>query len=301
MSFRALCAATFVTAVLGLAASAAEAGSITAASGPIMINGKSVTVTAPIELKKGDTVETGTSRATWSSASGDATELNAGTSARAEGAETGLDSLFVRHGTVVATISMKTMVGVAAGWATVDQDNKGTSKVFIDAPEDRKSSEALFRTNQGSAWISYRAFSTWLPERHSVTMSVDATQPETACFRTHQQNADKIEVHKRVSGGTIIAYVPRATSGCFEPAGPLKTRISNDITSLKEGKIEIATRFGGAENRAELGPGTYALIDNTTGAITVLFSAVEFEILEQAVTLTSEFQTLAQSNFTDVD
>jgi hypothetical protein len=42
------------------------------------------------------------------------------------------------------------------------------------------------------------------------------------------------------------------------------------------------------------------LIDNATGAIEVLFTAVKFEILERAINLTTEFSTLAQSNFSDV-
>ena len=42
------------------------------------------------------------------------------------------------------------------------------------------------------------------------------------------------------------------------------------------------------------------MIDNATGAIELAFSAVKFEILERAITLTSEFSTLAQSNFSDV-
>ena len=169
-------------------------------------------------------------------------------------------------------------------------------------PRDRAAEEALFRANKGDAWVTYHAFRAWTPERHAVTLTVDNKRTGVVCYRTHQQNRGNVRVHKRVQGGTIITQVPRATSGCSEPQdGNQKTKINNDITSFKTGKILVETDFGdNAGEQAELGPGTYAVVDNTTGAITVVFTAVEFEILDQAVSLTSEFSTLTQSNFSDV-
>jgi len=69
----------------------------------------------------------------------------------------------------------------------------------------------------------------------------------------------------------------------------------------KTGKIRLETRYPGkAPQTAALGPGTYALINNETGTIELSFTAVEYVILARAVSLTQEFATLSQSNFSDV-
>jgi len=88
--------------------------------------------------------------------------------------------------------------------------------------------------------------------------------------------------------------------GCFTDEPDNKTKICDDINSLKTAKIKLESKFAKATNTASIGPGTCALVDNTTGAIQVLFTAVKFEILERAISLTTEFSTLAQSNFSDV-
>jgi len=102
------------------------------------------------------------------------------------------------------------------------------------------------------------------------------------------------------TAGLIVAYVPKASLGCVTDEPGNKTRLCNDINSLKTAKIRLETKFGSTTNTAAIGPGTCAVIDNATGAIELAFSAVKFEILERAITLTSEFSTLAQSNFSDV-
>lgn len=289
-------------AVLGVAASAVQAGEITSATGQISVNGQSRTVDKPFVLEPGAVVDTLGSTVKFTSAGGDVVTLLPGTSARSEGSN-GMDYLFVRFGTAVAELSNKTAVGVNAGWITVPEGSTTKSEVFVEAPEDRKTSESQFRTNKGSAWITYGAghgsFRVWLPERHSVTLRIDASQPEFLEFSTDQQNRQDIEIHKTLSGGSIVCFVPRATSGRIEPVTSTQTKISNDLTSFKDGKVRIETRFRD-NNQADLGPGTHAIIDNATGAITVVFSAVEFDILERAISLTSEFATLAQSNFSDV-
>ena len=170
-------------------------------------------------------------------------------------------------------------------------------------PADRASSEALFRANSGEAWVSYFQFAAWLPVRHAITLTVDKTSQGLVCYRTHQQNRGNVRIEKRVQGGTIVTQVPRATSGCSRPEeGDQKTRIENDITSFKTGKILVSAEFGegAGGDPAELGPGTYALVDNATGAITLILTEVEAKILEQLISLTTEFATLTQSNFSDV-
>lgn len=290
-------------AVLALTAGLAEAGSLTEASGPVTVNGNEVTVDPanPIAMKLGDVVDTGSSTATFTTNGGDKFNLEPGSTARADGEENGVDSLFLKWGAVFATLSGTSTLGVAASWVTT-AEGEGTSEVYVEAPQGRSAGEALFRSIRGGVWLRYHSFNTWLPERHAVSLEVNSAEPQYFAFRTDQQNRGTVDLVKKLGGGEIIARIPRATSGTVEPVDPNKTKICNDVTSLKTGKIELETKFSGRKpKQAALGAGACALIDNLTGDIALVFEAVAFEILDRAISLTSEFSTLAQSNFADVD
>jgi len=303
MNLRTTAMTLSVGMLLGLAGQA-FAMSVSAASGPITVNGKSVTIVKgkPLALKAGDVVAAGSSTVTFTATSGDTIRLERNGIAEAMGDDGRRDSLYLREGVGIGTLSEKTTFGAAPGWVTVPAGAKAKSQVFIEVPAAKKGSEALYRTNSGEAWVQYHSFQVGLTTKHAVTLNTDNKRPGLVCYRTHQQNRGTVIVKKRVQGGMIISEVPRATSGCSEPqGGNSKTKISNDISSFKTGKIKIETDFGeGKGHPAELGPGTYAIIDNATGAITVVFTAVEFDILDRAVSLTTEFATLTQSNFADV-
>ncbi len=286
--------------VLSLAA-LAEAGVISSATGPIRVNGQEVVLQPgqTLELKAGDRVDTGASVAVFQSASGDRVTLEKGTKARADGLTDGVDYLFVESGSAYGTIGDKTSFGGTAGWATAPEGQ--TAKAFLDVPRDRPGSEGSFRAVEGGVWVRYNSYRVWLPQRNSITLAVDPARPDVFAFRTSQQNDADVDVVRTVAGGDIFAHVPKATVGRMMSAEPNKTRIENDITSLKTGKIRLETRYPGRpEQNAALGPGTYALIDNATGAIEVSFTPVEFVILERAISLTNEFATLSQSNFSDL-
>ncbi len=312
MKMNRLCAAAAFAILSVLAAQGASAGALTAATGPIKHNGatKNVSAGAKVEMAEGDTVETGTATVTWTSESGDVITIEPGSVIKASGVVGGqgfdgkpfrIDLLFLQHGTATGSFSHKTSVGAAAGWMTAPLVD-GKTSFYIDAPEKSAVSKAQFRTVRGDAWVRYDKFTVWLPERHSVVLTVDSNNRDRLSFRTGQQNRRPIDITYQVSrGNTIVAIVPRATSGTMEPFESGKTKVTNDIASLKTGKIVLKTRFAGKpEKTAELGPGTAARIDNRTGDIQVVFTAVQFEILESAIMLTSEFSTLAQSNFTDL-
>jgi len=268
---------------------AADAGVISSATGPIQVNGKQVVIKdgQPLTLEAGDVIET----------------LDA-----EDGVEDGIDYLFVKSGTVYGTVSGKTSFGGTAGWASApgqDEADEGAaaplSKIFLEVPVNRPGSEATFRSIDGGTWIRYHDYRVWVPAQHSVTLAVDPARPARMAFRTSQQNAGDVRVIKFVGGGDIHANVPKATVGRIAPEGRTKTRIDNDIASLKTGAIRLKTKYPGRDDQtAAIGPGTFAIIDNATGDIAVSFSAVEFVILERAIGLTQEFSTLAQSNFSDV-
>jgi hypothetical protein len=288
-------------AVLLAAASTASAGTITSATGPIRVNDQEVVVQPgePLTLAAGDEVETLGATVAFQSAAGDRVTLEPGTVARSDGEQGEAEYLFIESGAAYGTLSHKTAVGGTAGWASARENETG--KVFVEVPANRPGKETSFRAVDGEIGVRYHAFTVWLPSKHSVTLAVDPQQPGVLAFRTSQQNTGDVEVELSTGKGRILAYVPKATIGRIRPEDAERTRIENDIRSLKTGKVRLVTDFPGQDpQEAALGPGTYALINNETGTIELSFTAVEFVILERAVSLTQEFATLSQSNFSDV-
>lgn len=261
---------SFVPSVLAAAvafvsfAGDALAGTMTSATGPIKVNGK--TVTLPAEIKKGDVVETGTSSATFKSDAGDLITLDKGTKASSEGSVDGVEYLFIASGSAQGDLSNKTSLGVSTSWATAAKDMR--SEVRVEAPSDRASSEGRFRSIKGGTWLRNDPYAVWVPEAQSVTLWRDKTKKGALCFRTSQQNTARIEMKKEVGAGAINISVPRATNGCVEDLVNDKTKVSNEITSNKQEKIQVWTEFG-SKAKADVGPGTYALIDNQTGGIEI--------------------------------
>lgn len=105
------------------------------------------------------------------------------------------------------------------------------------------------------------------------------------------------------TGLTIDLYIPKATSGSIAPKPGVagKTDVKNDQTSWKSGKILIATAKGNTTLQQDgIGPGVTATIDEASGTIETGFVKVEFATLKAAVSLTSEFASLAMSPLSKV-
>lgn len=110
-------------------------------------------------------------------------------------------------------------------------------------------------------------------------------------------------IYPLATGLTIDLYIPKATSGSIAPqAGTSgKTEVKNMVTSWKSGRIWIATAKGGAQINADgIGPGVTATIDEASGSIETGFVKVEFASLKAAISLTSEFASLAMSPLSKV-
>ncbi len=96
------------------------------------------------------------------------------------------------------------------------------------------------------------------------------------------------------TGLSIDLYVPKATSGAVRPKAGVAGK--TDV-----GKILISTAKGGAIMAADgIGPGVTATIDEASGTIETGFVKVEFATLKAAVSLTSEFASLALSPLSKV-
>lgn len=254
-----------ILAGLAILASASDAlaGQITAATGgAVKVNGKAVTL--PCTIQKGDTINTGGATATFVSDAGDKVTLDPETTARSEGTDGGIEYLFLVSGTGTGDLSEKTSVGVAVAWASAPKGRR--TNIRVEAPAERPGIEGRFRTGSGGTWLRNAGHTVWLPELQAVTLWTDRKKPGSMCYRTSQQNTTRIEISRFVPTGTIKVRVPKAASGCIENYQTSKTRISNDITSNKQEKVEIQCDFGAASS-AQIGPGTYAIIDNTTGGI----------------------------------
>jgi hypothetical protein len=292
---------TLAALAVAAAAASAEAGTITGKKGSVRINGTDVALEAgkPIATKAGDKIQTSKDAVVWRSDTGDDITIDADSFASEQPTDGSGAALLLSKGSISGILSEKTQIGVAVGWISAPKGEK--SRVIVEATPGREAAESTFISVDGNAWIRYREYKVLLRPSHSVTLDIDAALPGTLCFRTGQQNPGDVDIHRSVPGGDILAAVPKATLGCFTDEKDNKTKICNDVNSLKSGKIKITTRFTGKnDNTASIGPATCALIDNTTGQIEVLFTAVNFEILVRAINLTTEFTTLAQSNFSDV-
>ncbi len=110
-------------------------------------------------------------------------------------------------------------------------------------------------------------------------------------------------VYPLATGLVIDLFIPKATSGSIAPkvgvAG--KTDVTNNVTSWKSGRIWIATSRGGNPINADgIGPGVTATIDEASGTIETGYVKVEFASLKSAISLTSEFASLAMSPLSKV-
>lgn len=273
-------AAAFALCVFALAGEAL-AGQIVEANGAVTLNGQPVKL--PASIKKGDVIVTAANAtAVFRSDAGDKISLESGTTAVGEGTENGVEYLFVKTGAATGDISDKTTFGVATSWATAPKGVRTT--VRAEAPAGKGATEGRFRTVKGDTWLMNGPYAVLLPQDHTVTLWRDSGKSTAMCFRSGQQNASRVQMHKQVSGGVIRIDVPRATNGCVEDMSNNRTKISNEITSNKQEKIEISTQFGAASNAA-IGPGTYALIDNQTGGIEVVQETVDDTIGEEIQTI----------------
>ncbi len=100
------------------------------------------------------------------------------------------------------------------------------------------------------------------------------------------------------TGLSIDLYIPKATSGAIRPKAGVagKTDVESAQSSWKSGKILISTAKGGVGKSSDgIGPGVVATIDEASGTIETGFVKLEFATLKAAVSLTSEFASLAMS------
>lgn len=234
-----------------------------------------------------------TGPATVKTASGDQIFLSEGAAVEILPPDGDVELILVKRGAVRGVIGGKTQIAVPTGWLIV---KPGTFARFY--AETMGPKRAFVKVDEGQALLAYDNFNIHLQQGNGIEL--EQTKSGAVRFSTHQTNASAVRIIDRVSVDLEIDLtVPKATSGMFKPEKQgQKTRITSDAISYKSGTIALETRFEGeAKHKGSLGPGTFAVIDNSTGVLELAFDEVDFQIVKRATSLTSELSALAVSNF----
>jgi hypothetical protein len=226
-----------------------------------------------------------------------------GTDADARGSVA--EMVFLKSGGAEVDASFYLRVATPAFWAFPEKD--GTRAKFYAETFDAKTAYA--RSHEGSSLLRLFVGSAGdAPMEAQVLAGQGVTlqrSGEALRFTTDPHNEwqeGRVRVLYPLSTGLVVdLFVPKATSGTVgaKEGASGKTDVSNLQTSWKSGKMLIQTSIGGSlTGEGEIGPGVTATIDNQSGRIEIGFVKVEFATLKAAVSLTSEFASLATSAIT---
>jgi hypothetical protein len=247
---------------------------------------------APTGLKPGDII---TGPADIKTKAGDILKVSKGSTLEVKAPDGDVELFFIKKGTVRGSIGAKTQVAVPFGWIAAAKDKKAEFYA-----ESVPGGRTFVKVNKGSAILATRANKLMLKAGQGIELWTEKAKVRSLCFSTRANNQGQVMLLSQVTGALEIELlIPKATTGCiYQVEGGKRTRIESDAGSWTGGKIAIRTRLSGVEGQTgTLGPGTFALIDNSTGKIEFGFVEVDFEIIKRAIALTSEFTALATSNF----
>lgn len=223
--------------------------------------------------------------------------LSEGAAVQVQPPDGDVELFLVKRGSVRGVISHKTQVAIPTGWIIVEPgkwarfyaETMGPRRGFVKVDEGQ--ALVVFEAEIGSVYVHLTA---------GNGIELERTRSGALRFSTHQTNVSSVRAIHRVSDALEIeVIVPKATSGMAKPEQQgKKTRILSDPISYKSGTIALETRFEGEKKHTgSLGPGTFAVIDNSTGVLELAFDEVDFQIVKRATSLTSELSSLAVSNF----
>lgn len=287
-----------ILSVLALLAFGAVAADLVEGEG-VKLNGADVTE-FPVTLNPGD-VLTGP---------GVVRTVGAGTLYLTEDAELrvetpreeGWEAFYLLGGAVRGEIGARVEVGSPGGWFVVPAENADARAEFYMRAMD--GARGYFQVRSGSGLVAYEPRAGQFP-RYSVLLTeglgVELWSEGSGDlgFFTEQNNPLDLMLTAHVTEATDVnLWVPKATGGTLrQDQGGLYTNLQSEAGSWKGGQIQGEVKVqGDVRSNIVLGPGANAVIDNITGLI-VSFAEVDFEIIERAISLTSEFQALATSNF----
>ncbi len=280
----------YVPMILCLIATFASAAELTMGGEGALLNGAAVE-TYPAALAEGDRVE---GPATVTTTLGDTIKVAKGSVLEVKPVDGETELFFLLKGFARGEIGSKTSIALPAGWLTGPADD--TAAFYVETIDPDR---GFFQVNEGKGLVSYGIYHVFLGARQAVELGKKG-DPDTLEFYTHQSNPGTVKIVAATRGKLELTLsVPKSTRGMLEQVeGDEWTKVSSDASSWQGGKIGIATMVDGAPGQAgSLGPGTFARINNGTGEIEFGFVEIDFAIVERAISLTSEFQLLAVSNF----
>jgi hypothetical protein len=140
--------------------------------------------------------------------------------------------------------------------------------------------------------------------RQSVTMSYPMSEnaERAIAFRTGPDNEGNVMVYDRPVEDLVIEItVPKASGGSLQTVeNDTKTKIQNDQES--DGSLRVVpTKKGVQKEGKDVVPSVFVYVIHATGEIEIEYVEINFEVLRRDIGLTTEFKTLAVSNFTGVE
>ncbi len=213
------------------------------------------------------------------------------------------ESFFLVKGGVEANTGYYTRLATPAFWAFPEKESARATYYA----ESFGVGTGYARSAKGSGMLRLLCDTTEVHVHADQGVTVErGAQVGDVGFTTDTNNEWKPNVVRVVyplpTGILVDLYVPKATSGFVmpKPNAPGKTLVMNRVSSWKSGGIQVSTYRGDSMIRTgKLAPGVPATIDNATGGIEFGgVAAVEFASLKAAVSLTSEFESLATSPLT---
>jgi hypothetical protein len=280
----------YVSIVLCLLASFASAAELTLVGEGALLNGAAVE-NVPVALVEGNRVE---GPATVTTALGDTIKVARGSVLEVKPADGETELFFLLKGFARGEISSKTSIALPSGWMTGPSDER--AQFYVETIDPNR---AFFQINEGKGLVSYGIYHVFLSARQAVELG-KKDDPDTLEYYTHQSNPGTVKIVADTRGKLELTLsVPKSTRGMLEQVdGDEWTKVSSDASSWQGGKIGISTMVDDEPGQTgSLGPGTFARINNGTGEIEFGFVEIDFAIVERAISLTSEFQLLAVSNF----
>ncbi len=217
----------------------------------------------------------------------------------------GREEFFLSSGVLTGEIRARTDLVLPVGRMVGPLE--GSATVYLDA---QSAESALYKVDDGRALVAHGAIP--YPEHHlllsagqSVLLLKEKARLDALKLDSLPYNTQLMVMIARVSGTVeIVLGIPRSTILLVEQIeNGAKTKISSDAGS-QGGRVSIQTLVEsstGMGKSGAIGPGTFAIIDNTTGTLTFgEEEEIDYGAMIRTVSLTSEFQVLALSNFNTI-
>jgi len=223
------------------------------------------------------------------------------------------ESFFLKSGACDANLGFFTRLATPSFWAFPEKANvRAVFYAETFSPASGGSPAGYARAAKGSGLVRLLLnpstsgnLEVHLQENQGATLQRSGDRDVRFSTDPHNEwrNGVVRMVYPLPTGLAIDLYIPKATSGSIAPKAGMagKTDVANAVTSWKSGKVWIATSKGSATLQQDgIGPGVTATIDEASGTIETGFVKVEFATLKAAVSLTSEFASLAMSPLSKV-